>query len=107
MPRAATLRRQRVKCGKPNCRKWHGPYWYAFWWQGDRTRSAYVGSDARLQAFLRARDGEVGGHESNEDLELRAAHRQALEQFRGGASTYRLKSGRKRGSGPAPRRKRP
>lgn len=54
MPRGATLRRQYVLCGKPHCVRRHGPYWYAFWKEGGRTRSAYVGSDARLAELLRA-----------------------------------------------------
>lgn len=55
VPAGATLRRQRVQCGKPGCRRWHGPYWYAFWFAGGRTRSAYIGKDARLSEFLRER----------------------------------------------------
>lgn len=38
------LRRQHVRCGKSNCKKCpHGPYWYAYWWEGGRRRSRYVG----------------------------------------------------------------
>ncbi len=32
-----------VNCGK--CPRRHGPYWYAFWKDGDRTRSRYVGKE--------------------------------------------------------------
>lgn len=62
IPRNATFRQQFVQCGKARCKKWHGPYWYAFWrpvkprgeWAKGRrrvgeTQSAYVGSDARLE----------------------------------------------------------
>jgi hypothetical protein len=55
LPSNATFRSQLVQCGKKNCRKWHGPYWYAFWWSKGRTRSAYVGSlerAAKLQHRL-------------------------------------------------------
>jgi hypothetical protein len=57
IPTGATLRRQKVQCGKARCKKWHGPYWYAFWWADGRTRSAYIGKDARLATFLKERDG--------------------------------------------------
>ena len=32
-----------VLCGKPRCRKLHGPYWYAYWKRGGRVRTAYIG----------------------------------------------------------------
>ncbi len=36
-----------VRCGKKNCHcaegKLHGPYWYAYWTEGGRTKSQYVG----------------------------------------------------------------
>ncbi|MGE5265702.1 MAG: DUF6788 family protein [Acidobacteriota bacterium] len=39
-----TFRYETVRCGKPNCTRCpHGPYWYAYWKQGGRTRSRYVG----------------------------------------------------------------
>ena len=35
-----------VKCGKPGCKKCpHGPYWYAYWREGDRTRKKYIGKN--------------------------------------------------------------
>jgi hypothetical protein len=38
------LRRQWVRCGKSNCTRCpHGPYWYAYWREGGRRRSRYVG----------------------------------------------------------------
>jgi hypothetical protein len=48
-PRDATFIRQHINCGKRRCgtcggrRYEHGPYWYAYWWEDGRTRSAYVG----------------------------------------------------------------
>jgi hypothetical protein len=56
VPRGATLRLQWVDCGK--CRKWHGPYWYAFWFVDGKTRSEYVGSDRKLAAFVARRGGD-------------------------------------------------
>jgi len=39
-----TYRQQEVRCGKAECTKCpHGPYWYAFWREGDRVRSRYIG----------------------------------------------------------------
>jgi hypothetical protein len=42
-----TYRLEEVRCGKKNCHcaegKLHGPYWYAYWTEGGRTRSQYIG----------------------------------------------------------------
>lgn len=39
-----SLRQQEVRCGKRGCTKCpHGPYWYAYWTEGGRRRSKYVG----------------------------------------------------------------
>jgi hypothetical protein len=39
-----TFRQQSVKCGKAGCTTCpHGPYWYAYWREGGRTRSRYIG----------------------------------------------------------------
>ena|SRR5205085_2896854 len=42
-----TYRLELVRCGKERCRcvegKLHGPYWYAYWTKGGKTRSQYVG----------------------------------------------------------------
>ncbi len=42
-----TYRLQRVRCGSKKCRcasgELHGPYWYAYWSEGGRTRSQYIG----------------------------------------------------------------
>ncbi len=46
-----TYRRQYRRCGKAGCtccglgRPGHGPYWYAFWREGGRPRSRYVGKE--------------------------------------------------------------
>lgn len=41
---------QRRRCGKRNCHTCHGryaaghgPYWYGYWREGSRLRSAYIG----------------------------------------------------------------
>ena len=42
-----TYRLELVRCGKGGCRcvdgKLHGPYWYAYWSEGGKTKSQYVG----------------------------------------------------------------
>lgn len=43
-----TYQLQYRKCGKPSCKtcregKGHGPYWCAYWREGSRLRSGYVG----------------------------------------------------------------
>src|ERR1700731_1184237 len=49
-PEPATVSYQRkfTRCNKQGCRRCaegpgHGPYWYAFWWEGGRTRTRYLG----------------------------------------------------------------
>ncbi len=34
-----------IKCGKKCSGCPHGPYWYAYWWEGGRQRSRYVGKE--------------------------------------------------------------
>jgi hypothetical protein len=42
-----TYRLQGVRCGKERCKcaagEFHGPYWYAYWFEQGKTRSQYVG----------------------------------------------------------------
>ena len=43
-----TYQLQYSKCGKPTCRtcregQGHGPYWYAYWHDGSRLKSGYIG----------------------------------------------------------------
>ena len=43
-----TYQLQTRKCGKASCStcrngQGHGPYWYAFWREGSRLRSSYIG----------------------------------------------------------------
>lgn len=45
-PSRVTYRQERVRCGKESCTRCpHGPYWYAYWREGGRVRSRYVGKD--------------------------------------------------------------
>ena len=42
-----SFRQQHVRCGKPTCTRCpHGPYWYAYWREGDKVRSRYIGKAA-------------------------------------------------------------
>lgn len=39
-----SMRQQMVRCGKMGCTRCpHGPYWYAYWSEGGKRRSRYVG----------------------------------------------------------------
>ncbi len=40
---AVTYELRAVLCGKPKCARQHGPYWYAYWTQGGRVRTVYIG----------------------------------------------------------------
>ena len=43
-PGKVTYRLQSVSCGKRGCARCpHGPYWYAYWREGGRVRSRYIG----------------------------------------------------------------
>lgn len=60
-----TYQLQYRKCGKPRCGTCaqglgHGPYWYAYWREGTRLRSGYVGKlpPANLPAMAAKRAEE-------------------------------------------------
>ena len=43
-----SYQQKHIKCGKDVCHKCrdgkgHGPYWYAFWREGQKIRSRYIG----------------------------------------------------------------
>jgi len=45
-----TYQLQFRKCGKRTCRtcregQGHGPYWYAYWREGSRLKSGYIGKE--------------------------------------------------------------
>lgn len=43
-PGKVSYRLEPVNCGKPGCSKCpHGPYWYAYWREGGKVRSKYIG----------------------------------------------------------------
>jgi hypothetical protein len=44
--RKVTYRQEPIRCGRANCTRCpHGPYWYAYWREGGRLRSRYIGKD--------------------------------------------------------------
>ncbi len=57
--------RQYRRCGKPDCPACrpglpgHGPYWYARWQEGGRTRSRYIGRQAPPEAAGQTLPGSV------------------------------------------------
>jgi hypothetical protein len=51
-----TYQYQYRKCGKASCGtcrngQGHGPYWYAYWREGSRLRSAYIGKTLPTQSL--------------------------------------------------------
>jgi hypothetical protein len=41
---STTYRQEHVRCGRSGCTRCpHGPYWYAYWREGGRLRSRYIG----------------------------------------------------------------
>ena len=55
---ALLLQLERKRCGKATCRcmqpagQGHGPYWYAYWRAGGKTRSTYLGKQLRPEHFF-------------------------------------------------------
>ena len=54
-----TYQLQYRKCGKASCStcrtgQGHGPYWYAYWREGTRLRSGYIGKVSPHQSSLSA-----------------------------------------------------
>ena len=55
---SVTYRLESVKCGKEGCRTCpHGPYWYAYYREGDKLRSRYIGRELPSDV----RSGASGG----------------------------------------------
>jgi hypothetical protein len=45
IPPNATIRREYVKCGNPDCQDLHGPYLYAYWKEDKKLNKRYVGKN--------------------------------------------------------------
>lgn len=49
--RNVTYRLEPVRCGKPGCKKCpHGPYWYAYYREGGKLKSRYIGRELPAEA---------------------------------------------------------
>lgn len=59
IPPNATLEQRYVRCGKSRCERCrtygaaHGPYWYAYWKEGRRVRSRYLGANVTGTTFAK------------------------------------------------------
>ncbi len=49
---SVTYQLEYIQCGKKRCRKWHWPYWYAYWTAGGRSRSLYIGKTLKPAATV-------------------------------------------------------
>jgi hypothetical protein len=76
IPSNATIRRQHVKCSKPQCQKKHGQYLYAYWKEGNKTKSRYVGK--KLEDF--------DSRKIAKDLDLRPSQLRKFEYIQQEAS---------------------
>lgn len=57
-----TYRQERTRCGRDCASCPHGPYWYAYWREGGRQRSLYIGSElpADVRRLLEQEYAEAG-----------------------------------------------
>ena len=56
IPPNATIRKEYVKCGNPDCQNSHGPYLYAYWKHDKKLNKKYVGKnleDFRLRKIAK------------------------------------------------------
>ncbi len=79
------MRYERVRCGKSRCRCMrpgvlgHGPYWYEYWREGDRTRKRYWGRKRPSAEDFRSDEARerASGRQTSYDR-ARMAHAQDL-----------------------------
>ena len=60
-----TYQLQYRKCGKSSCStcrqgQGHGPYWYAYWREGSRLRSGYIGKVPPYGVSIAQNSSEMG-----------------------------------------------
>lgn len=55
---SVTYQRELIQCGKPKCKRWHGPYWYAYWTTENRSRTLYIGRTLRPAAVVAVEKAE-------------------------------------------------
>lgn len=59
--RAITYQLEPRECGKARCARLHGPYWYAYYANGGRTTSVYIGREWKsLRDVEQKRRGKKG-----------------------------------------------
>jgi hypothetical protein len=53
IPTSATIRKEYVKCGNPNCSRCkHGPYYYGYWKENRKLKKKYLGRyDPRVETM--------------------------------------------------------
>lgn len=56
---AWTLRQEKVLCGKGNCQKLHGPYWYGYRTVGQKVKKRYFGKKRPTPAALEKAGAEI------------------------------------------------
>ena len=57
-----TYRLETVRCGKQGCRSCpHGPYWYAYYREGDKLRSRYIGRELPEDVQATLGEGVMSG----------------------------------------------
>ncbi len=55
-----TYRLESVKCGKPGCKSCpHGPYWYAYFREGSKLKSRYIGRELPEDVQAVAGEGQA------------------------------------------------
>jgi len=68
-----------IRCGKPRCDRWHGPYWYAFYRdsapiggagarKAGKTRCTYIGRTLPAELAAALGRGEVDSAAEDSDL---------------------------------------
>jgi len=72
---AVTYQWELVKCGKAKCRRCakrpsHGPYLYAYWSDGGKTRQLYIGKIYRpaLEVLVRRRTNNANKGSEHDDI---------------------------------------
>jgi hypothetical protein len=59
---SVTYRLETVKCGKEGCQTCpHGPYWYAYYREGDKLRSRYIGRELPSDVRSAVPDAPLSG----------------------------------------------
>ena len=81
---SVSYRQEHVRCGKQRCSTCpHGPYWYAYWKEGGRTRKQYIGRHLPGEPLEPVVPDQQGGDDQQSgDGEARGHDRGAREHDR-------------------------